>query len=266
MVDEWRSTSATIAESYPPNVPNSECHYAALTGLGFQNQTWKKSSGKPEFPAKGDRLDFFRFGAESASLWTHMDDDYTVLLVEIDPGNVPTSLWRTLASSMSIAIGLTSMQEHLQTLDYAWIYRFRQDLAIREQELLDGDDKLFLDSRILEAVVDWFQRARILELLQRDEAFFVASQLVCDSFRNHWFCLECALRPAERRRHEHPEPDPWSMVAKIPAMESAIVQATRAAESLLGKPGSNRTRTRQRWIDRIPLDPDAPFGLTGKSY
>ncbi len=264
-IDEWRLASAKIADSYPPDVPNGECHHAALTGLGFQNQTWKKAA-HPEIPQKGDRFEFFRFGVEAVSLWTHKEDDYSILLIEVDPANIPTTLWKTLASSMSIAIGLASMQEHTQTLDYAWIYRFDQELSLSEQDLLDGEDPLLLDNRMLETVEQWFQRARILELLQRDESFFVAAQLVCDSFRNHWFCLECALRPAERRRHDHPEPDPWSMVSSIPAMESAIVQATRAAEALLGKPGSNLTRTKQRWTDRIPLDPDAPFDLTGMSY
>jgi hypothetical protein len=265
MTDEWRSISATIDESYPLDVPNAECHHAVLTGIGFENQTWKNNQ-HPEIPTKGDRFDFFRFGPEMASLWTHMDDDYTVLLVEVDPVQVPSSLWRTLATSMSVSIGLASMQEHAQTIDYAWIYRFKQRRSISEQNLLGGEDPLILSSRTLERVGDWFQRAPILELLLRDETFFVASQLVCDSFRNHWFCLACALRPPERRPHDHPEPDPWSIVAKIPAMESAIVQATRAAEALLGKPGSNRTRTKQRWIERIPLDPDATFDLAGKSY
>ena len=236
-----------------------------LIGLGFQNQTWKNAA-HPEIPAKGDRFEFFQFGPESASLWTHMEDDYSVSLVEVDPAKVLTSLWRTLATSMSIAIRLASMQEHAQALEYAWVYRFDQHLPLSEQELLDGGDGFLLNNRMLETVEQWFQRARILELLQRDESFFVAAQLVCDSFRNHWFCLECALRPPGRRRHDHPEPDPWSLVSSIPAMESAIVQATRATEALLGKPGSNLSRTKQRWMDRIPLDPDAPFDLAGKSY
>ncbi len=180
-MDDWRSASVEIAKSYRSDVPNTECHYAALTGIGIQNQTWNKS-GNSEFPSKGDRVDFFAFGAEAVSLWTHKDDDYTVLLVEVDPANFATSLWRTLASSMSVAIALSSMQEHAQTLDYCWIYRFRSDLSIHEQELLNGDASCLLSDRILETVEDWFQRSRILELLKRDESFFVASQLLRDSF------------------------------------------------------------------------------------
>src|SRR5260370_24366949 len=109
----------------PERVVDAE-HYAMLTGIGFENQAWKNNEG-PQIAAKGDRFDFFRFGPEVASLWTHRDDDYTVLLVEVDRASVPSALWRTLASGMSIAIALASMQEHAQAIEYAWIYDFKQD-------------------------------------------------------------------------------------------------------------------------------------------
>jgi len=82
----------------------------------------------------------------------------------------------------------------------------------------------------------------------------------------YWFGLECALRLVEHRRHHHREPDAWSMVSQIPRMENAIVQATRAVESLPGKPGKNESRTRDRWLREIPLHSDEIFHLAGKSY
>ncbi len=265
MSDDWRTISEKIAVAYPLDVPNVECHHAMLKGIAFENQAWKPSSSGG-FPTKGDRFDFFRFGSEAASLWTQQDDDYTVLLVEVDRTYVPSNLWRTLGSSISVSIGLSAMQEDSQELNYAWIYRFDQNTPVTEQERLDGDDPLILTNRLIFRLERWFEQARILELLLRDEKFFVAAQQLCDSFRSHWFCLECALQPAAYRRHEHAEPDAWSMVSQIPRMESAIVQATRAVEGLLGKPGQNQTRTRERWQREIPLAPDDIFELAGKSY
>lgn len=155
-----------------------------------------------------------------------------MLLVEVDRTYVPSNLWRTLGSSISVSIGLSAMQEDSQELNYAWIYRFDQNTPVTEQERLDGDDPLILTNRLIFRLERWFEQARILELLLRDEKFFVAAQQLCDSFRSHWFCLECALQPAAYRRHEHAEPDAWSMVSQIPRMESAIVQATRRQPEL----------------------------------
>ncbi|WP_433968332.1 hypothetical protein [Tunturiibacter gelidiferens] len=229
-----------------------------------QSSLERHTAGWISFPR--DRVDFFCFGPEKASLWTQQEDDYTVLLVEVDRTNILSNLWRTLASSMSISIGLASMQEQSREIDYAWIYRFDQQKPVESQDRLDGDDPLILNERSIYRIEHWFDHARILELLLRDEKFFVAAQQLCDSFRNHWFCLECALRPPAHRRHQHPEPDVWSMVSRIPNMETAIVQATRAVEGLLGKPGQNRTRTRDRWLREIRLPPEDTFDLAEKSY
>ena len=265
MSEEWRAIGDKIAVAYPLNVPNTECHHAMLKGIAFENQAWKGAS-QGGFPAKGDRLDFFRFGPEAASLWTHQDDEHTLLLVEVDQTDIPSNLWRTLASSMAVSVGLSSMQESSPEIEYAWIYRFDPNIPVTEQERLAGDDPLILTNRSIYRIESWFEQARILEVLLRDEKFFVAAQRLCDSFRSHWFCLECALRPVEHRRHHHPEPDAWSMVSQIPRMENAIVQATRAVEGLLGKPGQNQTRTRDRWKRELPLPPDDIFDLAGKSY
>jgi hypothetical protein len=97
MSDDWRTISEKIAAAYPLDVPNAECHHAMLKGIAFENQAWKPSlSGG--FPTKGDRVDFFRFGSEAASLWTQQDDEYTVVLVEVDRTNVPSNLWRTVSA------------------------------------------------------------------------------------------------------------------------------------------------------------------------
>src|SRR6185312_83000 len=143
--------------------------------------------------------------------------------------------------------------------------------AFEQQELLEEDDKYPTESCTFHSIDYWFDRAHILELLIRSEPFFVASQLLSYSFKSHWFCLECALRPAEHRHHDHPEPDVWNLAASIPAMENGILQATRCVESLLGKPGGRENpqkleRAKQRWRDSVTLDPDAEFSLVQMSF
>lgn len=265
MAVKSRSIIAKVAGEYPLDIPNAACRHAVLIGIAIDNQAWKKST-RVGFPAKGDRLPFFVFGSEAAFLWTHSEDEYTLLLVETDPSKVQPIIWRTLGNSMSIAASLTSMFESLPDVGYAWIFKFAEALTFSEQDLLDNDDRFALGTRTINRIEDWFDRAPILELLQRDEKFFVASQMLCEAFRNHSFCLTCALRPVERRQHGHREPDSWNMLAHIPSMEAAIVQATRAVEGLLGKPGKDRIRTTNRWIKQIDLAPDASFELVGKTY
>lgn len=134
MSHAWRAISEKIAAAYPLDVPNADCYHAMLKGIAFENQAWKSSSSGL-FPVRGDKVDFFRFGPEVASLWTHQEDDYTLLLIEADHTNVPSNLWRTLGASISISIGLSSMQESSQEIEYAWIYRFDPNIPVTEQTI-----------------------------------------------------------------------------------------------------------------------------------
>jgi len=260
----WAEISSKIAEEYPLDVPNDKCKHAFLKGLALDNQTW--ISGSPvSLPSKGDVVPLCRVGAEEVSVWTEDRDHYSVFLVKSDPDRIPAQLWKTAASIMSVLIALTSAMESIPKVEYAWIYDFAPKKAIQEQELLDDNDRFTPGNRVIHRLDHWFESAPVMELLERDEKFFVAAQLLTQSFREHWFCLECAMRPPQSRTHNHAEPDPWSLVSEMPAMESAIVSATRAAEGLLGQPGKT-DRLRTRWTDATTVDPDAHFLWANKTY
>lgn len=222
-------------------------------------------------PAPGDLVEFFRAGSEIIKIWTDKEGHESLLLADVNASSVTGGVWRTSAALLELTISLSSMQEHNQELRYAWIYHFQPGSAFEQQELLEDIDSYPAGISNIQTVDYWFDRADILELLIRSETFFVASQLLCYAFKSHWFCLECALRPPERRQHEHPEPDIWNLATSIPAMENGILQATRCVEALLGKPGDRDNpqkleRAKKRWRTSISLDPDAEFPLVQKSY
>lgn len=263
--DKWLVQRRAIRQAYPPDPPHAKCHHAVITGLALENSTWV-AGHESLLPKKGDLVRLFTFGFETIYIWTHAEDEYSLLLVDVDPSVAPGSTWRTSAAALSLCTSLTALQEHAVTTGYAWIYNFDPKIRFAEQALLDEDDIHGLDQRNINTINYWFERAHVLELLLRSEPFFVSSQLLCDSFRSHWFCLECARRSIEHRNHRHDEPDPWNLASSIPVMESAILQATRAVEGLIGKPGKRVSRSKERWIQSIGLDPDAEFALVGKSY
>ena len=267
---QWAEELKRIESRFPPDPPNAACHHAVIKGLEITNSTWVLGS-PPTLPAPGDVVDFFQVGSESIKIWTDKKDHESKLLVVIEPMDLVSGIWRTVAVLLDITIALSSMQEHSQDTGYAWIYHFDPKSPFETQELLEEDDKFRTGTCTFQTIDYWFERAHILELLIRSEEFFVASQLLCQSFKSHWFCLECALRPRERRHHDHPEPDLWNLAASIPAMENGILQATRSVEALLGKPGNRENtqkleRANQRWRESIILDPDAEFSLVQKSY
>ena len=68
--------------------------------------------------------------------------------------------------------------------------------------------------------------------------------------------------------HELPH---WRFANSIPKMEVAIVQATRAVEAVLGKPGKRDTpskymRAIERWNDSIAINPEENYELANKKY
>jgi hypothetical protein len=150
--------------------------------------------------------------------------------------------------------------EHFQDFDYGWIYNFDPTLPVDECTFLNPDSfDRFTGS--VKKVRQLAGLAPLVELLLRDERFFVATQNLFGSFDNHWFCVICALAPMTHRTHPNDEQSIWQFANSIPKMETAIVQATRSVEAMIGKPGKNRSRALERWASVIPLDPNTDSGF-----
>src|SRR5690606_28540464 len=97
--------------------------------------------------------------------------------------------------------------------------------------------------------------------------FYAAVQNLATSFANHPFCVICAFAEDGYRKHPNHEPAIWEAADAIPGMEVAIVQATRACEGILGKPGKKRPeRVDAWWRERLELEPNGLFELAGASY
>jgi len=187
------------------------------------------------------------------------------------------NVWKTLGSCLRIAMAFHSNLEGTQPAEefaYSWVYHFDPDDPLKEQALLDSDSVssygvgeagVIRPLRFLEDI------APTLELLGRDERYFVASQHLVASVDSHYFCLVCALQREGYKMHPNHEPEIWEAVETIPKMEVAIVQATRAVEAILGKLGKRENpkklaRAVERWKSLLDLDPHETFELTGKSY
>lgn len=246
-------------EIYPPNPPNTRCHHALINGVLFSNEAGLKLH---------DFIPYFRVGFETAYVWTHTRNLSSALLVEVDTSVPSQNIWRSLASILELTIAINSSFEHLVNCDYDWIYNFNPKKSIEENEFLNPESFERLSGSV-HKLVFFAENAPLIELLHRDERFYVMCMNLLASFNNHHFCLICAFEIDGYQMHPNHELPPWQAAQAIPQMEVAIVQATRAVEAVLGKPGKRDTdsklrRILKRWHDSIDLEPDVMFDLTGK--
>lgn len=253
---------------FPPDPPNHFCGHAILGGILFYNTAGLK---------RGDYKRLFEFGPETAHVWTHTRHAPSALVVEVDEQVREEKVWKTLGSCLRIAMAFRSNLEHTQSADdfaYDWIYHFDPEEALEEHTLLDrhpvsacntGRTGSIKPLRFLEEI------APTLDLLRKDERYFVASQHLIASVESHHFCLVCAFQMKGYKMHPNHEPEIWEAVETISKMEVAIVQATRAVEAILGKPGKKESpkklaRAVERWKGSVDLEPHETFELVGKSY
>jgi hypothetical protein len=202
----------------------------------------------------------FELPYEAVSIWTHTQSTHSCLVSTASSNVHSQPIWRNAGSLIYLAMGLVSSFEHIQEIDYDWIYDFDPNLPIEKCNFLNVNS-LDRFSGYLKKVYEIADLAPLIELLQRDERFYVATQNLFASFDNHWFCLICAISPMRHQSHPNDEQPVWQFANSIPKMETAIVQATRSVEAILGKPGKNRDRAVDRWTRTIRLNPNDNFGL-----
>jgi hypothetical protein len=264
---EWQKAKKRAPSRPIIDPPDRRCHHAVILGIQCDNGR----GGVPPRFAKGPRVGeyrrFFRFRDETVYVWTHPKDEHSVLVADVPPAVKAIPVWRSVGSALSIAFQLSTVLEWNVDLSYAWICDFRPKRGWTEQHFLNETQP---PEGIVESLRYWADIAPVLELLQRDERFFVAAQHLTSSVMNHWFCLICALRRAGYVKHPNREPPVWQLVQWLPQMEAAIVQATRAIEAILGKPGSRERpakldRMLKRWRAAINLDSAAVFAPANRT-
>jgi hypothetical protein len=263
---------------YQPEPPNITCTHAVCKGLLIENavrEYERDSQGKLFHSATRFRDKNFHPGIiplletpfEKASIWTYDDSEKSLLLINVDTKVKQEKWWKTLASCLRIGFTYFSDFEKIPETNYNWIFHFDSLKPIDSQKFLDKDHLMAgTFNGFVETPDSFAELAPMLELLIRDDSFFTATQNLLTSFENHNFCMTCAIRLTDSPEHPNHEPELWEIAPFIPKMEVAIVQATRACEGLLGKPGKKKDRVLSRWKNKITLDPEDTFSVAGISY
>ena len=113
--------------------------------------------------------------------------------------------------------------------------------------------------------------APFIELMNRDDRCFTAVSLLLSSFRIHYCCLICELGLSPYKKHESHEPELWEQADYITSMESAIVQACRCVESILGEPPNKNKYSRilahkKKWISSVGINQDDIYEKSEITY
>lgn len=261
LLKEQQEARINYYEENPVDAPNDVLGYALIEGIGISNDF---------ILSKGDFNEFFTIGLEKFYCWTHETDKNSYLVVEVNPKVKEKAIWKTAISILEIAFTMASELESNYEFKYDWVYRFKYNERIDNLHYLK-DRHHILNWRSMSRVIEFIDNSVLIEILTRDDKFYIACQNIIAAKQNHEFCQICALTPEHLRKHTDHEPEIWEKINLLPKMEAAIVQATRSVEAILGKPGKRDTlaklnRVKERWVKNILINPDEEYKLTGQSY
>jgi len=253
-----------LEERYPPNPPNSACDNAYVKGILIENSFE---------PRVGELHELFAVEHEKLYVWTHDKDEYSSIIIRVDPTVKDIPFWKTIGSVLWLAIQYSDAFSDASTdvLEYKWLYYFNPQKKLAEQTF--GNLKQFesiKDGRILKAT-DLGNLAAIIELMLRDDKAYTALMLLCNSFKQHSLCLICELSEHPYHDHLSEEPEIWEHPAIISDLESAIVQACRSVEGILGEPPNSSKqsavlRHKAKWRQLTGIDPEATYEKANKPY
>ena len=271
-LEELKKQDEEILNKHPLDVPNKASNKAVITGLFIEN-SFK--------PFEGDLIDFFKLGHEKVFVWTQKENEFSMLLVEVDEKVKDEKCWITLASIIELSRYLCTYFERKMSddiFDYKWIYYFDPKIGIEHSTFygmtIGGPSPLELTefaSGVVLKATDIAEMAHIIELLHRDEKAYIATANLKLSFSLSYCCLICETGSIAYHDHLAEEPKLWEHVSVLPEMEAAIVQACRATEAILGEPPKRGKQTKERkfkekWKTLLGFDADTTFEKGGKSY
>lgn len=263
-----RNVEKMINKIFPLTEKNQ---FALISGISFSNRFDLQ---------KNNLCPFFNIGKEEAYLWNAKDQpSLNYLIVKIDKSITKVNIWKTLSSIIEFTLSNHSWFEYGNECDYHWIKNFDPKLTTKQLEFIEdsieeSEGYGLYSSRFSGTVkeIDFIRNyAPFIELLFRDETFYVMWMNLYSAFKNHYFCLICAYEKEGYRMHPNHEIPIWQRSQAIPAMEIGILQSTRAVESALGKPGKKEVKRKyervlDRWKNTVDIDPNSKFFLADKSY
>ncbi len=227
---------------------------------------------------KNNFVPFFKIKHEDVYLWRPEDNqNQYYLIVIIDKKVREKVFWKTLTTILEFTLANHNCFENISDCDYHWIKKFdpnceRDDIKFIGD--IDRDNYYNFSSRFSGTgmTVEFIHRySPFIELLIRDETFYLVWMNLFSAFRNHHFCIICAYEKEGYRDHPNHEINIWQRAQATPAMEIGILQSTRAVETILGKPGNRSVqrkfnRVLSRWKESVEINPYDEFFVAGMKY
>jgi len=275
-VELMSADRAESARKAPPNPPNFACQHAHLTGFSFDNTTrfLDNSSSIVSNFIQGQLIPLLRYQYEDVFLWDCPIGDEvaprrrTVMVSQVSTDVGKSAVWITFLSSLKIAATIEQdYQEVFEEGGYEWMYYFTPTLSQIDQSFGSLPRDRCSPTKILQ-YGDLLDYLPTVELLLRDQLYYVASQQLISSIKTNSFCVTCAKYPQHRSTHHNSEPPIWERAEFIPQLDSAMVQAARSIEALIGEPNAMKTaadkhKMKEKWTKVFDLDPEAEHQTSG---
>jgi hypothetical protein len=249
--------------------PNTEFHKSVFKGLLIDNSF---------LPDVGDYCNVLNLPFEKINVWTHSENEYSILISEVDIKLHEENYWKNFGILFKYAKALTSDFESIIDIEYNWINKFQPTLKPKELSYLELDhrkhDKFYFDFEIRKIyeegrvlnLSELYDLADIISGLNSDDTFFFAVQHMVSAIESHWFCQVCELSPPHLRKHPSHDFEKHYEIFALPRLEIAIIQSTKAIEGILGQPGKNQKRRIKRFEEMLSLNPNDKFLETDMTY
>lgn len=249
---------------YPINIPNNVCNHAFIQGVKFENSF---------MPRVHDFVPLMKYGDEELFLWTHTKNKDTAIVSKVSEEVKNKNFWKNIGTVIQLAYSYSRDFEHTMDIEFKWCYYYDNNKSLDEQEIYDCTDldRISLLNGTILKLTDLYLLSPLVELLLRDDKVYTAISTFYASMKIHYCCLICELDRYPFKKHSSHEPELWEQANVISDYETAIVQACRCVEALLGKPPKKENRNRllqhkQKWINELGINPDDNFNKGEMTY
>lgn len=261
-MEQYQEQQEYLNKRYPTDVPNEVCNHVFIQGIKFENSF---------MPQVYDFVQIMKCNDEELFIWTHSKDTDTALVSLVSSNVKNINFWKNVGVIIQLAYSYSRDFEHTMELEYRWCYYFDPNKSIFDQELYRNSDKYGLLNGTILKLTELCLLSPIMELLLRDDKAFTAMSIFYSSMQIHYCCLICELDRYPYKKHTSHEPDIWEQANVISVYETAIVQACRCVEALIGKPPGRENRGRllehkQKWVDQFGINADDTFRKSGTTY
>lgn len=257
-----------LEQKYPSDVPNGVANHGFIRGYLIENSFE---------PSVGDYSHLCKIGYENLYVWTYEEDSYSVLVAETDLGVKELPYWKTASHLIWLSrlfYNAFECASYDDLPDYKWMYYFVPGETKIDEVVFSGVSELeakFLATGTILKMTDVAAYAQVIDLLLRDDKAYTALSMTFSSFCTHPCCLTCELSQTPWHDHIADEPSFWKQVEMLPKLESAIVQACRAVEAIIGEPPNQNKQGKvhahkQHWINTIGVNPGDIFDKAQMSY